>query len=150
MATTQSTIGASQRQCRKCLLILPISEFYRNRCAGSGGLQYRCKACCKKYSTVDRMRLIKRDRHGRKVCRNTYTLARRNYKLTPEEYDSLIDTTDRCQICEKKFKGREPFIDHCHKTNRVRGLLCARCNTFLSHLSDDPAVIQRAIAYLRG
>lgn len=45
----------------------------------------------------------------------------------------LIDKHgDRCAICRKPssaFKKRLS-VDHAHKTGRIRGLLCFRCNKF--------------------
>lgn len=39
-------------------------------------------------------------------------------------------------------------IDHCHKTGKVRGLLCKTCNTGIGHLKDDPNILRSAINYL--
>lgn len=40
---------------------------------------------------------------------------------------------DKCAICKKlssEFKKRLS-VDHNHKSNKIRGLLCYRCNKFL-------------------
>lgn len=41
-------------------------------------------------------------------------------------------------------------VDHCHKTGRVRGVLCFNCNSAIGKLGDDPDVVRRAVAYLEG
>jgi len=40
-------------------------------------------------------------------------------------------------------------VDHCHNTNKVRGLLCSRCNTALGLLKDDENTILNALMYVR-
>ncbi len=39
-------------------------------------------------------------------------------------------------------------IDHCHKTGKVRGLLCRRCNDFLGKVQDNKELLERLSAYL--
>ncbi|MFI6939836.1 endonuclease VII domain-containing protein [Streptomyces sp. NPDC050418] len=41
-------------------------------------------------------------------------------------------------------------VDHCHRTGRVRGVLCFNCNSAIGKLGDDPDASSRAIAYLGG
>lgn len=57
-----------------------------------------------------------------------------------------------CAIC-----GKEPWedrhstrlnIDHCHSSDRLRGLLCRACNTGIGQLNDDPELLRKAIVYL--
>jgi hypothetical protein len=79
----------------------------------------------------------------------TYTRARFDYGLSRAAYDALVSSRDTCTICERRFKGREPYIDHCHKTGVVRGLLCSVCNTYIGVIGEREEVLLRAIAYLR-
>jgi len=77
---------------------------------------------------------------------------RSKYGLTPEEYKQMVKKQgDRCAICKKpsKSQGKRLAIDHCHRTNRVRALLCHRCNLALGHLQDSPIILKAALAYLR-
>lgn len=54
-----------------------------------------------------------------------------------------------CKICEKPLsEGRETHIDHCHTTNKFRGILCHACNVGLGHFKDDIEILQKAIEYL--
>jgi hypothetical protein len=56
----------------------------------------------------------------------------------------------RCAICGDEFgKGCRPNVDHCHASNRVRGLLCSRCNGGIGMLRDDCALLAAAIEYLK-
>jgi hypothetical protein len=106
---------------------------------------------------------------------------RRNYYNNPERKARLKDATiqklyglttarvrmlalsqgDRCAVCHAPFaplfgpvatKSMKPHIDHCHATNKVRGLLCARCNVIEGLLNKMDISIadfaQRLQAYL--
>lgn len=54
-----------------------------------------------------------------------------SYGLTPEEYQEMYDTQDGlCAICHE---SPIECVDHDHSTNKVRGLLCSRCNLCLGH-----------------
>jgi len=40
-------------------------------------------------------------------------------------------------------------LDHDHSTGEFRGFLCQRCNSGIGKMQDDPAIMLRAIAYLK-
>jgi len=74
---------------------------------------------------------------------------KRDYDLSPEDVESVIKSQNNsCKICNKVLK--KIYIDHCHITNKVRGLLCCGCNTALGKFNDDPTLLQKAISYLKG
>jgi len=56
-----------------------------------------------------------------------------------------------CAICgrhQSEF-GKRFDIDHDHKTNELRGLLCSGCNLGIGNLRDDAEVCLKAYMYLR-
>lgn len=75
------------------------------------------------------------------------------YGMTPDQYDDLLlRQNGKCAICEvKKPGGRTKmfFVDHCHETGSVRGLLCMRCNTGLGLFLDNSKFLLNAISYLK-
>lgn len=76
----------------------------------------------------------------------------RNYKIkygiTISDYDLLYAKQEgRCAICEKL--SSKLSVDHCHKSNKIRGLLCLRCNLALGYLDDDPRNFIKAVNYLK-
>ena len=73
---------------------------------------------------------------------------RRKYGITPAERDEMIASPmGLCAICPE---APAVHVDHCHKTGRVRGVLCFNCNSGLGLLRDDPAAAYRAADYLEG
>jgi hypothetical protein len=75
-----------------------------------------------------------------------------SYNITLEEYNNkLIDQNHRCAICnsdETQVYMQKLFVDHCHKTNKIRGLLCQACNIALGNLKDSVTILNSAIAYV--
>ena len=54
-----------------------------------------------------------------------------------------------CKICGKPPKPNTRLsIDHCHKNQVIRGLLCSNCNTALGLFKDNNKNMHRAINYL--
>ena len=53
-----------------------------------------------------------------------------------------------CLICKIDLTHRKVNIDHCHKTGKVRGLLCVNCNLGIGNLREDPCILYSAFRYL--
>ena len=71
---------------------------------------------------------------------------KRVYGLTPEDYKRLFETQKGlCAVCKD---SEATHIDHCHKTGRVRGLLCHQCNAGIGLLRDSVNTLQAAIDYI--
>lgn len=74
------------------------------------------------------------------------------YNITIEDYNKMyIEQEGKCYTCQKhqndlKFKL---VVDHCHKTGKVRGLLCDTCNSGIGFLKEDIDTILRVIQYLK-
>ncbi len=77
----------------------------------------------------------------------------RAYGISSEEYNTLlIKQNGKCAICsqESDAKGKNAglHVDHDHKTERVRGLLCYRCNIAIGFLDEDSDRIYKIMDYL--
>lgn len=79
------------------------------------------------------------------------------YGLTYEQYLDMFKTqNNQCAICgykhKEEYKGTQKSlcVDHNHKTQYVRGLLCKRCNVGLGYFNDDPMLLEKAINYIRN
>jgi hypothetical protein len=79
---------------------------------------------------------------------------KRVYGMTLEDYDSmLVQQEHKCKICKTPDAGgkhKKFYVDHCHKTGKVRGLLCTGCNLALGGFRDNIDTLSRAILYLKG
>lgn len=74
------------------------------------------------------------------------------FGITPEQYDIMLGNQNySCLICKRHQTAfqRRLAVDHCHTTNKVRGLLCSHCNLILGHARDDIKVLETAIQYLK-
>lgn len=73
----------------------------------------------------------------------------KKYGLTLEDYENLFNSQDgRCAICYMKQENELLCVDHCHRTSRVRGLLCRQCNRALGLFRDDPDLLFAAGEYV--
>lgn len=76
---------------------------------------------------------------------------KRKYGITIEFYNEMLESQDnRCCICGYEFgtvQG-DTYVDHCHTTGVVRGLLCRKCNTGIGMFNDNTAFLENAVEYL--
>ena len=69
------------------------------------------------------------------------------YNITNDQVVSMYQAQDgRCKLCLKSFDRDDLYVEHDHVTNKVRGLVCPRCNIIIG-CAEDP-LIERAIAYI--
>ncbi len=74
---------------------------------------------------------------------------RRLYDITIDIYEYIEEHQGGlCAVCRKP--GKRLFVDHCHKTNKVRGLLCSACNFAAGNLEDDLGRILRLHDYIKA
>lgn len=119
------------KECKSCGESFPLSGFYKSK-AGALGRLAICKGCWQ-------------DRHWGKNLK-------RLYGITPDDYSRMFADQDGCcKICgaHQSSQKRRLYVDHCHETGKVRGLLCHRCNTSISNFECSPELLLRAYEYLK-
>lgn len=89
----------------------------------------------------------------RKIVSRRHTL-KKKYGLTLEQYNEMLEDQNwGCAVCgdgpERTVQGTLP-VDHCHKTGKIRGLLCDRCNRALGLLRDSAVNVRALLRYLEG
>lgn len=112
------------------------------------------KAYKAKYNADNREAILayKRRYHQRV---NVHRVRRDRYGVSVEQFDELFVAQEgACALCRRPFTTdsvRPPMIDHCHRSGRVRGLLCNRCNWALAVFDGpwaDIDTVYRVLAYL--
>lgn len=119
-------MALGMKPCNYCKQVKPLTDFYKERGSCTG-----VSPCCKRCR-----RIVKHKKFG----------------LTLEIFDQLHKKQEgRCAICgahekEKKFL----VVDHCHETQKIRGLLCQQCNSAIGILKHSEDILLKAIEYLRA
>ena len=73
----------------------------------------------------------------------------RSYGISVEDYERMFaEQNGACYICGEAPTTRALDIDQCHKSGKVRGLLCSNHNRALGLLGDDPDLLLKSIEYL--
>lgn len=73
--------------------------------------------------------------------------------ITLAQWNQMFESQGRrCAICRTNGHdviGKNPWhTDHCHTSQKVRGILCKYCNTALGLLSDNLKIISACMDYL--
>lgn len=77
----------------------------------------------------------------------------RRYGITLEQFNAMFEAQgSKCAICSTTDNGvgRSFYVDHCHHSGRVRGILCHKCNSGLGAFRDDAQIVGKALEYLSG
>ncbi len=120
--------------CGCCKIEKSLDYFYSNNNSQDGYMK-RCIPCTTRKQRTDHL-FIK-------------------YGITRDTYNAILKSQEGvCKICKMpetiKSNGKlNPLsVDHDHKTHKVRGLLCRKCNSGLGHFNDDPELLIKAANYL--
>lgn len=73
-----------------------------------------------------------------------------NYGITTQQFEQMfINQGSCCAICKRLDSGGKNWhVDHCHETNKVRGILCHWCNIALGGFMDSVNILNAAIQYV--
>ena len=113
----------------------------------------KCNDCGLEATSSEDLELFAKNKNsliGRySLCKkcSSERVIRSRFNLTKDDYTNLVKKG--CMICGTKEEETKLFIDHCHKSGKVRGALCRGCNSLLGFAKDDPEVLRNAIKYLK-
>ena len=146
---------ATSKRCLDCKGLVSFQYFTKDASQKDGRSIY-CQSCQRrrqkayKKRTPEKQKSYKRKHYSSEKSRD-YSL-RYRYGMTLDQFNTMFEKQDRrCALCKSdKSDGKNFVVDHCHKTGKIRGILCSYCNRALGMLKDDPDMLSRAIIYLRG
>jgi hypothetical protein len=147
-----------RRRCTKCRVKKHLETEFSVHAAGKNGYRRQCKQCVSEYQRDYQRSYRERRTKGERERLREYKRKkaflynlRRLYGITVEEYEDLRRAQgDKCAVCGDAFLSDTPHVDHCHRTGRVRGLLCGPCNRALGIMKDSINLLKSAIRYLRA
>lgn len=167
VSTFAGEIRVSSKHCRKCDATRPIDEFRAYRYTTVAGrksvrIATHCLECekaqklayyqrrrahllqkAKDYRARNLDAVRERDRSQRRQWRRRLA----TYGLTVADYQRMHDEQDgRCAICRKP--STRLAVDHCHRTNRVRGLLCKPCNLAVGNVLENAETARALVEYV--
>ena len=144
------------KTCYKCKKIFEKSSenFYKDS-RKRDGLNIYCKKCRKKVSSIS-----SKKRYKENPLKFYDSNLRNLYGITYDDYLELLKKQNyRCAICgftleevKSRYGGnnvRNFHIDHCHKTKKIRGILCQKCNRGLGLFKDNPFMLIKAAKYIK-
>lgn len=154
------------KKCSKCGETKNSGDFHPDS-SRSDGITGYCKLChntlCRSYRkrTYNSEKEIKRFKTYRDQNPDKYLsgILKTRYGITLDDYNKmLLKQNSVCGICKqpehvidkRRNKLRALSVDHCHTTQKIRGLLCMACNIILGKTKDNVVILQEAIKYLEG
>lgn len=127
--------GHKHRHCRLCGEFKPPEDFPVVKSKKSYGGYQALNAC-----------------HACEKQRKFESHLRRTYGLSWETYTEMVIAQDnKCYLCNNPPSDvfDKLVVDHCHRTGKVRKLLCRMCNIHLSRIEACPDYFDKVISYLK-
>jgi hypothetical protein len=162
-----------EKHCYGCKRTMPADAFYVEKRAACG-LSSRCKDCVGVYQRDQYARKPERSLESSRQYRAQQARKRDEfiaaesgeapptmkreigvYGIGIEEFCELNRLqSGRCAICHrlpdevKGHRSKRLYIDHCHETGVVRGLLCTSCNGAIGYFKNNVRTLIAAAKYL--
>jgi Recombination endonuclease VII len=160
-----------EKKCSKCHSVKLLTEFNKDK-AHSDGFYSQCKKCRhlareKLISEIGKEanRKIEKERLDKHLSnpKNAIKLQETSWKrlniiFTVNDYNTMLEKQNGvCAACHKpetrvdyrNGKVSKLAVDHCHKTGKVRGLLCHKCNSGIGLFNENIELMLKALEYLK-
>jgi hypothetical protein len=144
------------KRCTKCEKTGPLEDFAINS-KGKFGRKSVCKVCSNNAQKQLARQRKKEDPFEWAMFRREKAL-KSSYGLSLTDYENLFAKQGGlCKICGQPgslktchTQRHDLYVDHCHKSGAIRGLLCQKCNTILGLSGDSCSVLLSAVDYLNN
>lgn len=150
------------KKCRICSQEKPL-DLFEKATYQIDGISGRCRACAteaqKKWveahgeevraAARQRQRVYReRKKRGEKFVPKYMKRGFKAHRMNPGDYKNMMASQGgKCAICSRAPKRL--YVDHDHKSGKVRALLCLQCNIGIGHFGENIDMLNRAIEYLK-
>ena len=149
-----------KQTCRRCKIPKAVEAFGDNKYKKTG-ISIYCKPCSSIQRQETRLRIktgtpkfiIGQYKKGTEAYKNRKKdqMLQYGYGISLEEYNLMFNKQKGCcAICKthQSMLTKALHVDHDHDTEKVRGLLCSKCNTGLGLFNDTQETLYAALKYL--
>lgn len=153
--------------CGRCKKDLPVKSFTKDS-SKPDGLKIRCRECSglcyKEWADKNPHKIKAKNDKNTKKRQEKYSSPngrlkykdmelRRTFGISLEDYHVMLQAQNGvCDICKKENPSKKDkyfSVDHNHKTDQVRGLLCLHCNRGIGCFFENVQIMLNAIEYIR-
>lgn len=160
------------KKCSKCNEDKPLTLFYKDK-NGKGGHRAVCADCdirkAKIWNVSNKEAHVEHERRHRtdnkdsvKSNKQKYitnnpksiknSALKFSYGITIEQYQVMLKSQqESCAICNinQSELTKALCVDHCHKTGKIRALLCRQCNSALGFIKENIEAAQKLVEYIK-
>jgi transposase-like protein len=145
-------VGNQSYICRECSRCFTPNGRHATRRALPKNYTKKVRSQSKSYYDRNRDRLLQEKKELRnKINKNELKnkdLVRR-YGIDLDTFNNMTRSQGGvCAICGMPNKSKALYVDHDHITNKIRELLCNRCNRILGMAEEDLLLFEKMIQYL--
>lgn len=131
------------KECKNCGEVKPLEDYHRNKEMRDGRSSY-CKPCAS--ARAAQWKKSNTDKSKDSDLQRKYGISLKKYL---EMYEDQNGCCAICGVEEANAPRGCLFIDHCHCSGLVRGLLCHHCNTGIGYFKEDTENLEKAQVYLK-
>lgn len=94
-------------------------------------------------SEIKEYNFERRSRRRELLLKRLYGISLSGYALMLKEQNGA------CAICKgQNLDGKNLYVDHDHKTGKIRSLLCNSCNIFVGQIENKLALLPKVLEYI--